>query len=136
MKDILNNARNIRALLLKIVSGLSDEDASIAPDMFPKLKEDNGLINAGTRINWNGVIKKAAVDLWDTTENNPDNAPDLWVDIMYKEGIRIIPESITTTSAFMKDEYGYYNNVLYKSLIDNNVWTPIMYPDGWEEINN
>lgn len=136
MKDILNNARNIRALLLKIVNGLSDEDASIAPDMFPKLKKDNELINAGTRINWNGVIKRAAVDLWDTTENNPDNAPGLWADIMYKEGIRIIPENIDTTSAFMEGEYGYYNNILYKSLINNNVWTPISYPDGWEEINN
>ena len=136
MKDILNNARNIRALLLKIVNGLSDKDASIAPDMFPKLKEDNGLINAGTRINWNNRIKKAAVDLWDTAENNPDNAPDLWIDIMYKEGIRIIPENINVTSAFMKEEYGYYNDILYKSLIDNNVWTPIIYPDGWEEINN
>lgn len=132
MNEILKNARNIRALLLKIVDGLSDADASTAPDMFPKLKEDSGLISAGTRINWNGVIKKAAVDLWDTNENNPDNAPSLWVDINYKDGIRIIPAVITVTEMFSKDELGWWGDKLYKSIADNNVYTPEQYAANWE----
>lgn len=36
------------------------------------------MTKAGTRINWNGTVKKAAADLWDTAENTPDAAPDLW----------------------------------------------------------
>ena len=38
-------------------------------------------------------------------ENNSDNAPTLWEDIAYKEGYRIIPETITAETAFMKNEY-------------------------------
>lgn len=134
--NLIEMAKKLRPIIEKAMESVDDETATMAVTLFPKLKEDGNLVSAGTRINWNGIIKKAAVDLWDTVENNPDNAPDLWVDIMYKEGIRIIPENIDATSAFMKEEYGYYNDVLYKSLIDNNVWTPISYPDGWEEINN
>jgi hypothetical protein len=88
-------------------------------------------VKHGTRINWNGVLKKAAVDLWDTPENNPDNAPALWEDIQYRAGHRIIPEVITVTSAFGKDETGWWGDVLYCSLKDANVYTPEAYPAGW-----
>jgi hypothetical protein len=92
------------------------------------------LISAGTRINWNGTIKKASVDLWDTAENSPENAPSLWQDIEYKDGYRIIPDTLTVTTAFAKGECGWWNGVLYRSLIDGNVYTPAVYHAGWEEV--
>lgn len=112
----------------------TDKTASLSTVAFPKLKQSGALIPAGTRINYNGVLKRAAVDLWDTEENNPDNAPSLWEDISYKEGYRIIPATITVGLAFAKDECGWWNDVLYKSLIDANVYTPDAYPAGWEVI--
>jgi hypothetical protein len=36
--------------------------------------------------------------------------------------------------AFSKDECGWWNDKLYKSLIDANVYTPEQYEAGWEEI--
>ena len=79
---------------------LDDKTASTAAALFPQLKENGALVAAGTRINWGGKLKRAAVDLWDTAENNPDNAPTLWEDIAYREGYRIIPETITSPLAF------------------------------------
>jgi hypothetical protein len=108
-----------------------DKTASIAPELYDRLTEDGSLVKHGTRINWNGVLKKAAVDLWDTPENNPDNAPALWEDIQYRAGHRIIPEVITVTTAFSKDETGWWGDVLYYSLMDANVRTPEAYPAGW-----
>lgn len=112
--------------------GATDAQASVAAYVYPTLKEDFSLIHAGTRINWNGTIKRAAVDLWDTEENNPINAPILWEDINYKEGYRIIQETITVGTAFGINECGWWNDVLYKSVIDSNVYTPDQYPAGWE----
>lgn len=109
----------------------TDAQASMAAAVYPTLKFNSGLIPAGTRINWNGVIKRAAVDLWDTAENNPDSAPALWEDLDYREGYRIIPETITVGTAFAKGECGWWGDVLYKSLIDANVYTPSAYPAGW-----
>lgn len=111
---------------------LTDAQASTAVAIYPSLKEDGSLVKVGTRINWNGQLKRAAVDLWDTVENNPDNAPSLWENIDYKGGYRIIPETITAGTAFAKDECGWWRDVLYRSLIDSNVWTPEAYPAGWE----
>ena len=127
-------ALRIREIVEQASVSLDDKTASEAPTLFPRLKENGSLIPAGTRINWNGVVKRAAVDLWDTKENNPDNAPALWENILYRDGIRIIPEIITAGTAFAKGEQGWWNGVLYESTIDNNVWTPETYPTGWKTV--
>ena len=95
---------------------------------------ENVSVKSGTRINWKGALKRAAVDLWDTAENTPEAAPSLWEDVLYKNGARIIPATITAGLAFSKGERGYWGDVLYESLLDNNVWTPEAYPDGWKKV--
>lgn len=127
-----DRAEKLRSLIVKASVSLPDKEASEGAELFPTLAADSSLIPAGTRINWNGVLKRAAVDLWDTAENTPDNAPSLWEDIEYREGYRIIPETITVGTAFAKDECGWWKDKLYKSLIDANVYTPDAYPAGWE----
>lgn len=129
--NILEKARMLRKNIVVGSANLEDKVASETPELFDRLKENGELIKVGTRINWNGVLKRASVDLWDTKENNPDNAPSLWEDIEYKEGHRIIPNTITVGTAFSKDECGWWNDTLYKSLLDNNVWTPEQNPSGW-----
>ena len=119
---------------LSLREGATDSLASLAVAAYPELDNDGELIKAGTRIYWNGSLKRAAADLWDTEENNPENAPSLWEDINYIKGYRIIPESITVGLAFAKDECGWWNSVLYKSVIDTNVYTPDQYPAGWTQV--
>lgn len=125
-------AKRLRTAIEIGSTSLDDKTASTAPDMFPRLKEDGSLIVAGTRINWGGKVKKASVDLWDRAENNPDNAPTLWADLEYKDGYRIIPDTITVTTAFAKDECGWRGEALYRSLVDGNVYTPEQYAPNWD----
>lgn len=125
-------ALRLRAIVEMAAVSLDDKTASEGAMLFPRLKQNGALVPAGTRINWNGTVKKAAVDLWDTAENTPDNAPSLWEDIAYREGIRIIPETITAATAFAKGEQGWWKDALYTSLLDANVYTPEQYPAGWE----
>ncbi len=132
MRNILEEARANRKAIVAAVPSLDDQTASTAATLFPKLNENGELVKAGTRINWGGKLKRAAVDLWDRAENNPENAPTLWEDIPYREGIRIIPDTITSGLAFAKNELGWRGDILYKSTIDANVWTPEAYPSGWE----
>lgn len=123
----------LRSIVEQAATSLDDQAASTAATLFPRLKENGELVKAGTRINWNGTIKKAAVDLWDTEANNPDNAPALWKDISYRDGYRIIPETITVTTAFSEGEYGWWVDELYRSKVNSNVYTPAVYPDNWEK---
>ena len=124
----------LKKLLRALVAASDDKTASYMPAMSPKLKQDGKLVRAGTRINWGGAVMKAAVDLWDTEQNNPDNAPTLWAKIDYRDGYRIIPDAITVTTAFSEGEYGWWGDVLYRSKVSNNVYTPAQYAPNWEVV--
>lgn len=128
-------ALRIRSIVEQAAESLDDKTASTAPALLRRLKQDGKLVSAGTRINWGGTIKRAAVDLWDTAENTPDAAPALWENIDYRDGIRIIPETITAGTAFAFDEMGWWGGALYRSKLAANVYTPEQYPDGWEDVN-
>lgn len=129
----IEKARKLRKVIEGAMTSVDDKTSSEAVELLPTLKYEGSLIKAGTRINYNGTVKKATVALWDTESNNPDNAPSLWEDIQYKDGYRIIPEVISVTSAFSKGEVGWWKGDLYKSLVDNNVYTPSEYASWWEK---
>ena len=127
-------AFRLRTIVEQAASSLDDKTASTAGMLFPKLKQDGALVKSGTRINWNGTLKRAAVDLWDTEANNPDNAPKLWEDIAYRDGFRVIPQTITAGTAFALNECGWWGDTLYRSTLPDNVWTPEQYSKGWEAV--
>lgn len=112
----------------------TDAQASMAAAIYCGMRYDGKKITAGTRINWKGAVKKAAVDLWDLDQNNPDNAPTVWADLEYRDGIRIIPEVIDATRQFANGELGWWGDTLMRSKVGNNVYTPEQYPDNWETV--
>ena len=128
-------ARALRFLITQGAQSLTDAQVSTAPEVLPRMKYDGALIKNGTRINWNGAIKRAAVDLLDTEANDPYHAPTMWEDVLYRNGCRIIPETITVGLQFSSGELGWWGDKLYRSLRDANVWTPSAYPAGWEEVS-
>lgn len=131
-KELNARVAAYRATLNKATDKLTDKDVSEVAALLPSMEYTGELIDHGTRINWNGTIKRAAVALWDTVENNPDNAPDLWEDVLYRDGVRIIPEVITVGLAFAAEELGWWGDELYKSKRDANVYTPVQHPESWE----
>ena len=128
-----SEAQKLIADIVKLREAATDAQASLAVSVYPTLKQDGSLIKVGTRINHNGTIIRAAVDLYDTETNSPENAPTLWETLNYKEGYRIIPEVITVGTAFSKGELGWWNDELYESLVDSNVYTPDQYAPNWSK---
>ena len=128
-----SEAQKLIADIVKLRKSATDAQASSAVSVYPTLKQDGSLIKSGTRINYNGTIIRAAVDLYDTETNSPENAPVLWETLNYKDGYRIIPEVITVGTAFSKGELGWWNDELYKSLVDSNVYTRDQYAPNWSK---
>lgn len=128
-----SEAEKLIADIVKLRESVTDAQASLAVSVYPTLKQDGSLIKFSTRINHNGTIIRAAVDLYDTETNSPENAPTLWEALNYKEGYRIIPEVITVGTAFSKGELGWWNDELYESLVDSNVYTPNQYAPNWSK---
>lgn len=129
----LTQAMKLRAAMVAASESLDDKTASTAPEMFGKLKQSGALVKDGKRINWNGVVKKANVDLWDTEENSPENAPDLWSDLAFHDGYRIIPTVFTAEIAFSDGETGWWeqDGCYYTANANGTVWTPAEYPSAW-----
>ena len=134
MSKWLEAAKPVREAMNTAGAVLTDAQASEVVLIYPQLKEDGSLVKSGTRINWKGQLKRASVDLWDTEDNNPDNAPTLWEDINYVDGYRVIPEVITVGTAFALGEKGWWKGDLYESLMNANVYTPEQYPSGWKVV--
>ena len=134
MNKWLEAAKPVRAVMDQAGAMLTDAQASTVITLYGGMKYDGSLIQASTRINWRGQLKRAAVDLWDTEINNPDNAPTLWEDVAYKDGYRIIPTTITATLAFAYGELGWWGDTLYRSLRDGNTFNPDVTPEWWEKV--
>lgn len=132
-----DKAIKLRSLIEQAAVSLTDKEASEGAELFPRLTGDGSLVSAGTRINWNGAVKKAAVDLWDTEQNDPDHAPTLWADVDYIDGVRKIPVTdsgiFQATLAFSAGEDGYstIDGVIYTSKVNGNVYTPQLVPSNW-----
>ena len=132
-----NEAYKLRAIVEQASASLDDQTASMGAALFPRMKYGGELIKTGTRINWQGKVKKAAVDLWDREENNPESAPTLWADVDYVDGVRRIPETVSgifdTAQQFAEGEEGYStaDGLVYVSLVNGNVYTPQLVPSNW-----
>ena len=127
-----SEAHQLRAMIEKAAALLPDKDASKAVGLSGKYPNDGSLVKAGMRIGWKSALYRAAADLWATEQNDPEHAPTLWEKVLYRDGIRIIPEVITAGLLFSKGEIGWWGDDLYKSRFDNNVQTPAAWPAGWE----
>ena len=114
---------------------ITPAEISLHPDLLPRLKGNGELVKAGTHINWGGTVKRAAVALWDTEENNPDNAPDLWNDIEYREGLRVLTGPIPATNPVQVDEICWYKDAKWRNISGvPSVYLPDEYPNGWEVV--
>ena len=57
--NILERARMLRKNIIVSSASLEDKVASETPELFARLNQNGELIKVGTRINWNGVLKKS-----------------------------------------------------------------------------
>jgi hypothetical protein len=120
--------------LQKSIVLLPLDDLGWVVSIYPTMKYNNELITAGTYISWGKDIKIALSDVWDLEIFNPNNAPELWETVRFKDGYRYIPEVFFPTTQFPLGARGWWKDELYESLIEGNVYTPENHPLGWKKV--
>ena len=114
---------------------VDDKQASVGVVLYPEMQYENAIIKAGSRINWNGTLKRAAVDLWDSVENNPDNAPALWEEIAYLNGYRVLTGHISASNPVQPGEMCWEDGKLYRCIYHVAcTYRPSEYAAAWEEV--
>lgn len=127
-------AMKLRPLIEKAAASLEDADALEAASLFPfwSAKEH---YEVGDRCRYDRVLYKC-LQAHDAQETwTPADAPSLWAKVLIPDP-DVIPEweQPDSTNPYMTGDKVMYNGKVYRSLIDNNIWSPEAYPAGWEEV--
>ena len=68
----------------------------------------------------------------DIYTGEPEELPAQWGFVWSDDPAKAKDFISLSTSPFMKGNCCLWEGVAYRSTIDNNVWSPADYPDGWE----
>ena len=123
-----------------LLPNLSDEQALQVPLMFPKWQVGKAYV-VGDRVLYLGVLYKVLQAHTSQQGWEPDVAPSLFAKnliVKDEQGEQVdIPEwkQPDSTNPYMTGDKVRFEGKVYQSLIDNNVWSPSDYPQGWEEVN-
>ena len=66
--------------------------------------------------------------------SEPEELPAQWGFVWSTNPEHALPYVAISTSPYNTGECCTENDVVYRSLIDNNVWSPSSYPAGWEAV--
>lgn len=116
------------------ITTLSDDVALLVPEVFPVWSSNSKAYKKDDRVTYNGVLYKVLTDHTSQPSWTPTDAPSLFVKVLTSDNEILDWEQPSADSAYMKGDKVKYNGKVYESLIDNNVWAPDAYPDGWKEI--
>ena len=123
-----------------LLPDLTDEQALEMPLLFPKWQA-NIQYEVGYRVLYLGTLYKVIQAHTSQYGWEPDITPSLFAkNLIVKDddGEQVdIPEweQPGSTNPYMKGDKVKFEGKIYQSLIDNNVWSPAAYPQGWEEVN-
>ena len=117
-------------------SGTTDEKAILAPELFDRWSAESVAYAVGDRVRYGDLLYKCLTAHTSQESWTPDAAPSLWVRIddpaiEWPE----IRNPIPAENPYMQGDKCQKNGIKYISLIDNNVWQPEDYPQGWQVVD-
>lgn len=124
-------AEILRQELNDITSSMTDEEASERPFLFPSWKINTNY-SIDTRVRYCGRIFKVLQNHTSQEDWTPSRAPSLFAEILTDDSGEpqawVQPSS---TNPYLVGDRVIFNNNIYESIIDNNIWSPADYPGGW-----
>ena len=113
---------------------LTDEQALTIPLMYDDFEVGINY-TVGERVLYNDILYKVLTDHTSQETWTPDVAPSLFAKVLNETQGGSIPEWVQpdSTNAYMTGDKVMFEGKTYESLIDNNIWSPTAYPQGWQE---
>lgn len=118
------------------LSAVSDAAALKMPEYFPAWDGDSHAYSVGDRVTYRDALYKCLQAHTSQSTWTPTDAPSLWAKVLIT-GTETTPpewEQPGSTNPYMTGDRVTYKGKVYESTIDNNVWAPDAYPQGWKEV--
>lgn len=136
-----SEAIEFRSIIDTLLVNLSDEQASQSSILFPNWQPEV-TYKVGERVRYKNKLYRVLQEHISQTSWEPVNAASLFAPILTEgetnnQEDQIINEWIQpdSTNPYLIGEQVIYAGAIYESLIDNNIWSPVDYPDGWNKIS-
>lgn len=114
---------------------VSDAAALKMPDYFPTWDGDGHTYKVGDRVTYNDTLYKVLQTHTSQSDWAPNSAPSLFAKVLTSVAGEPLPwQQPASTNPYMIGDRVTYKGKVYESLIDNNVWAPDAYPQGWKEV--
>lgn len=105
------------------------------PDYFPEWDGDGHAYAVGDRVTYEGTLYKVLQAHTSQSTWTPTDAPSLFAKVLTSTTGEPLPwEQPDSTNPYMIGDRVTYNGKVYESTVDNNVWAPDAYPQGWKEV--
>lgn len=131
---LTEKARQLRPLIEKAASMLDTEDALTGVELFPQWKAGQSY-TIGQKVQYQNTLYSVIQAHTSQSDWKPDTAVSLFAQVLIPDE-NTIPEwqQPDSTNAYQTGDTVMFNGTAYKSLINNNVWSPAAYPAGWEAV--
>ena len=136
MINIIERARQLRAVIEEVAETLDDEVAIESVELFPLWSGDSVEYKVGKRVRYENKLYKVLQEHTSQLEWTPIDAPSLFAEILAGQEGTDIGEWVQpdSTNPYMTGDRVIFEGEIWESLIDNNVWSPLAYPMGWKKI--
>ena len=112
---------------------LTDEQALQVQNVFPIWQADVQYI-VGQKVVYNDILFKVITQHKSQADWTPPASPSLFARVLVGQGEILDWVQPDSTNPYMIGDKVKYDGKVYVSKIDNNVWSPADYPQGWEEV--
>lgn len=136
--DKLKMCEQLRKALQILAQSLTEEQALEVATVYPayqvgKTYKQNEFFTFGENAVGDPQLYKVAQDHTSQEDWAPDKTPSLYVPIgLNKEGYPVWSRPTGAHDAYNTGDIVEFEDKLYKSLINGNVYSPTEYPAGWE----
>lgn len=139
MGYIVERARSLRKKIERLAADhVGDGDAAECAELFPAWDGNGKEYKAGERVRYAGVVFKVLQGHVSQPEWNPERSASLFTkSLIFGPDVIPVWEQPGSGNAYMAGDRVHYpteDGPVYESFIDNNVWSPADYPEGWKEV--
>lgn len=130
-------ASQLRRAIQMFARTLNDEEAMEIATIYPAYKASQNystgeIISYGENAVGDPQLYKVVQNHTSQDDWTPDVTPSLYTPIgLNNSGYPIWAKPTGAHDAYNIDDIVDYNGILYKSLIDGNIYSPDEYPGGW-----
>ena len=120
----------------KIVANqVTDDKVALTIQEFYDIWTIDTLYKVGQYITYKDILYKVLTEHISQENWTPDISPSLFANVL--TSLNGTPQEWVqpdSTNAYMIGDKVIYEGVIYESVIDNNIWSPITYPQGWKVV--